>query len=112
MAKNKKASTTIDSPAPRDDRPGFEVAAPTEVPVQRTGSAPARPGDRGMTNPALADQLVGGVVGAAQVVHRVLPNRLPTYLAAGALLVVGVIDPPVALAGGLAYEALRRWTPT
>lgn len=41
----------------------------------------------------------------------VLPDRLPVYLGVAALLVLGVLDPPLALAGGLAYEALRRLNP-
>lgn len=47
----------------------------------------------------------------AGMVRDVLPTRrLPLVLGVGALLVVGVIDPPAALGAGLAYEALRRWS--
>jgi hypothetical protein len=47
-----------------------------------------------------------------QVVRDVLPSsRLSVYLAGTALVVAGLIDPPLALGAGLAYEALRRWEP-
>ena len=36
---------------------------------------------------------------------------LPAYLGGAALLVLGVVDPPLVLGGVLAYEAIRRWGP-
>ena len=88
-------------------------SAPSTAPEAVAGPATVtRPATRETSAAGVADQLEGAVTGAARVVHTVLPNRIPAYLGAGALLLVGVIDPPVALAGGLTYEALRRWKPS
>lgn len=65
-----------------------------------------RPTDGGGFAGDVADALLLPV----RVADRVLPDReLPVYLAAGALAAVGVLEWPVALAGGLGYAALRRW---
>lgn len=58
-----------------------------------------------------AGDLESAVTDAVRTVQSVLPNRLPVLLGLSALLVAGVLEAPVALAGGLAYEALRRWRP-
>lgn len=57
------------------------------------------------------DRISSTVDGAARLTRAVLPSRLPVYLGVSALLVVGAVDAPAAVAGGLAYEALRRWAP-
>ena len=97
MAKNKTAAPPT---------PGATIAAPA-------ADAPhgARSVQRGVSAVDLADQVGDVVAGTARVVQTVLPNRLPVFLGVGALLLLGVVDPPIALAGGLTYEALRRWTP-
>lgn len=106
MAKNKNETATVGAPAVSGDS-GSASVVPAGVEAMST-----RPPARASGNRPLPDQLVDGLADAAGVVRRVLPNRLPAYLVGGALLVVGVIEPPVALAGGLAYEALRRWRPS
>lgn len=65
----------------------------------------------GGSSSTLPGEITAGVSGAVHAVQAGLPNRLPVYLGVAALLVVGVLEAPVALAGGLAYEALRRWEP-
>jgi hypothetical protein len=60
--------------------------------------------------------MVEGVaeLGAATVraVQAVLPaSRTPLVLLGAGLLVVGVVELPVVVGAGLAYEALRRWQP-
>ena len=47
----------------------------------------------------------------ARFVNAVVPQRLPAYLGGAALLVLGLVDPPLVLGGVLAYEAIRRWGP-
>lgn len=111
MAKTKagtpKPIANITAPALVDETQPTDSArdAATET---ATSSAVAREGAGG----SLADEIAGTVAGSLRAVQVVLPNRLPTYLGVAALLVVGVVEPPVALAGGLVYEALRRWTPS
>ena len=61
----------------------------------------------------VAEQAGEVVAGSVRAARSVLPaGRLPVVLAAAALLVTGLVEPPVALGLGLAYEALRRWEPT
>ena len=90
----------------------LEKSARPTVPATPTGAAPevapaARP-----AAPGWGDAVSGTLASSVQVVRDVLPSsRLPVYLAATALLVTGLVDPPVALGAGLAYEALRRWEP-
>ncbi|NMO94043.1 hypothetical protein [Actinomycetospora sp. TBRC 11914] len=87
----------------------------TEVAATPTGAAPEialrnRPVPDG--NAGWADTVEGALTASLRVVRDVLPaSRIPVYLAGSALLVTGLIDPPVALGAGLAYEALRRWEP-
>jgi hypothetical protein len=92
----------------------------TEVPATPTGAAPEiaprhRPapnGTGGAPPQGWADTVEGALTSSVRVVRDVLPaSRLPVYLAGTALLVTGLIDPPIALGAGLAYEALRRWEP-
>ena len=108
MGKNKHAATTIEAPAVPGNHQPAEAAATPEA----DAPSPAQLPDRSRPGPGFADQLADGVARTAGLVHRVLPDRVPTYLGGGALLLVGLIEPPIALAGGLAYEALRRWTPS
>ncbi len=120
MAKTK----TVESPKPaagtNPPTPGGQgqatvtptTTSPTALAgAQPASSTPTRGPVPGRPAVGLADQLGDTVAGTVRVVHTVLPGRLPAYLGAGALLALGVIDPPIALAGGLVYEALRRWSP-
>jgi hypothetical protein len=92
----------------------------TEVAPTPTGAAPeVAPRNRPTSNGSPdrpAEGWVGTVEGvltsSVRVARDVLPtSRVPVYLAGAALLVTGLVDPPVALGAGLAYEALRRWEP-
>lgn len=92
----------------------------TEVAATPTGAAPEvaprnRPASNGSGGPqpeGWADTVEGALTSSVRVVRDVLPeSRVPVYLAGTALLVTGLIDPPIALGAGLAYEALRRWEP-
>ncbi|GLZ47720.1 hypothetical protein Acsp06_39050 [Actinomycetospora sp. NBRC 106375] len=80
------------------------------APVARTVDPPAEKAPAGTVH-GLADSAVSAVEGTAWAITRVLPHRGPVYLGGAALLVLGVVDLPVALGGALAYEALRRWEP-
>ncbi|MCD2197564.1 hypothetical protein LQ327_29760 [Actinomycetospora endophytica] len=100
-------------PEPKPATAGERVPAPTPLPVERHGPTD---GDAAGTRPdgsgrGLVEQVGSAATETARLVHAVLPNRTPAYLGAGALLLTGVIDLPAAVAGGLVYEALRRWTP-
>jgi hypothetical protein len=82
------------------------------VPATPTGAAPEVAPAAGGTGAGWADAVAGTVSSSVQVVRDVLPSsRLSVYLAGTALVVAGLIDPPLALGAGLAYEALRRWEP-
>ncbi len=87
--------------------PATPVGSSVEI-VARQDAAPVRTsGPAGWLEP-VGETLVGSV----QVVRGLLPaSRLPLFLASTALVVTGVLDPPVALGIGLAFEALRRWEP-
>ena len=88
-----------------------DPARPT-VPATPTGAAPEVAPAAGRAAPGWGDTVGGALASSVQVVRDVLPSsRLSVYLAATALLVTGLVDPPVALGAGLAYEALRRWEP-
>ena len=53
------------------------------------------------------------LIGSVQVLRGLLPaSRVPVFLVSSALVVTGLVDPPVALGAGLAIEALRRWEPS
>lgn len=112
--KDKTASTTV-VPTVRPDDPAPSAASPAPT-DRRTGSATDVAGHSTSSAPG---NVVGDVVAqvgevattSIRVTKRLLPGRVPAYLGAGALLVAGIIEPPALLAGGLAYEALRRWNP-
>ena len=59
----------------------------------------------------VVDTAVATASEVARFVNAVVPQRLPAYLGGAALLVLGLIDPPLVLGGVLAYEAIRRWGP-
>ncbi|HEY2223191.1 hypothetical protein [Actinomycetospora sp.] len=103
MAKNKPVA----APRPSVGSEAVADARRDRPAASRTGADAEAP-----TAPSgLADRVGDAVVGTVRVVHTMLPSRFPAYLGGAALLVVGVIDTPALLAGGLAYEALRRWNP-
>lgn len=95
-----------------------EPAGPPPTAATPTGAAPevaprsaARAG-RASREPEWPERVADTLAGSVQAVRDGLPSsRLPVYLGGAALLVTGLIDPPVALGVGLAYEALRRWEP-
>ena len=118
MAKDKtdgKSTSTTVVPTVRPDDPAPSAGSPS--PTERaTGatenasahSAPSAPGN--VAGDVVA-QLGEVATASIRVTKRLLPGRTPAYLGAGALLVAGIIEPLALLAGGLAYEALRRWNP-
>ncbi len=56
------------------------------------------------------DQFVSALTAPVALAQRVLPNSpVPVALGAGALLLAGVVEWPVAGALGLGYLALRSW---
>ncbi|MFC5061883.1 hypothetical protein [Actinomycetospora atypica] len=76
-----------------------EISRPVDVPN-------AHPASSGWVEP------VGETLAVTvRTVRDLLPSRLPVFLGTTALLVTGLIDPPVALGLGLAFEAVRRWEP-
>jgi hypothetical protein len=94
------------------DAPTPSAASPTpgapRTPLSRPGGAgPA--GTASRPDSGLVAQVAETAAASVRATRRLLCGRVPAYLGAGALLVAGVIDPPDLLAGGLAYEALRRW---
>lgn len=59
----------------------------------------------------VVDTAVATASEVVRFVNAVVPQRLPAYLGGAALLVLGLVDPPLVLGGVLAYEAIRRWGP-
>lgn len=112
-ARTPKPVTGITAPVLTDDTESMSSGrgAPAEGRRPDTSPAPARDMQRVGSGGTLADQIGDAVTGTIRVTQAVLPNRLPVYLGVAALVVVGVLDPPVGLAGGLTYETLRRWSP-
>lgn len=110
MGKDKKQDRAGEDPVATaltaPDTPVDGGTVPPAGPPERVArpAAPAAP--RGVT-----DSVVEVASDAAQVVRRVLPERTPVYLGGAALLVLGVVDLPVAAGGVLVYEAVRRWRP-
>lgn len=106
-------STTItptvsrDAPAPSAASPG-DTARRAGSALATTAPAAARSDDTGT---GVVAQVADVATASVRATRRLLPGRVPAVLGAGALLVAGVIDFPALLAGGLAYEALRRWEP-
>lgn len=81
-------------------------AAPVNATAPTMPTAPAAAAERA---PGLVDELTTLAMLPVDVARRVLPERrLPFYLGVGALAVVGVVEWPVVLAAGMAWEALRR----
>ena len=109
MAKKNKDEPTVaakrsaNGVAPPPSTPAAPVGAAVEVSRPASDLPPA---SSGWIEP------VGETVGATvRTVRDLLPSRLPVFLGTTALLVTGLIDPPVALGLGLAFEAFRRWEP-
>ncbi|WP_433028868.1 hypothetical protein [Actinomycetospora sp. CA-053990] len=127
MAKGKKKQQT--NGVAVEDVVAEALTAPEAPVVARTTDAPAPPTASPVTPspatpppvtppPALdhhqegvVDTAVATASEVARFVNAVVPQRLPAYLGGAALLVLGVIDPPLVLGGVLAYEAIRRWGP-
>lgn len=113
--KSPRSVTSLEGGATGAARPGEKLPAAGDP---KAGLDHNRGADRSVDTedlagqrPAIAPLLAGGSVGVAQALRLVLPTRrVPLYLGVAALLVVGVVDAPVAVAGGLVYEALRRWS--
>jgi hypothetical protein len=73
------------------------------------GSESADPTGTDAPNRAV-DQVVSALTSPVALAQRVLPNSpVPVALGAGALLLAGVVEWPVAGALGLGYLALRSW---
>ncbi|MDD7917215.1 hypothetical protein, partial [Actinomycetospora callitridis] len=84
---------------------------PTASPVTPTPATPAPPPAPDHHREGVVDTAVATASEVARFVNGVVPQRLPAYLGGAALLVLGVVDPPLVLGGVLAYEAIRRWGP-
>ncbi|WP_328307856.1 hypothetical protein [Actinomycetospora sp. NBC_00405] len=118
MAKNKPddkstSTTVVPTVRPDDPPPSAASPSPTKRPTGPGENVPARsaPSSSGRAAGDVVAQLGDVATASIRVTKRLLPGRTPAYLGAGALLVAGIIEPPALLAGGLAYEALRRWNP-
>lgn len=114
MAKKHKDDTTAvvryspsSAEPPPPPTPATPVGAALEISRPADGSASGpRPASSGWIESAGETVAV-----TVRTVRDLMPSRLPVFLATTALLVVGVIDTPVALGAGLAFEAFRRWEP-
>jgi hypothetical protein len=95
-------ATTPDGPKPPTAGPTPATPAPV---------APSRPPAPDHHQEGVVDTAVATASEVARFVNGVVPQRLPAYLGGAALLVLGVVDPPLVLGGVLAYEAIRRWGP-
>jgi hypothetical protein len=84
------------------------TAATAAAASPKTGPSVTIPLDSG-----LVDVAVKAVTFPVTTAMKVAQNRngLPAYLAVGGLVVVGVVEWPVAAATGLGLAALRRWGP-
>jgi hypothetical protein len=118
MAKDKKKQTNgvvvedvVAEALTSPETPVVEEAtssAPAATPTARTSATV----DTRTPPPAgVVDTAASTASDVARFVHSVVPQRLPAYLGGAALLVFGLVDPPVVLGGVLAYEAIRRWNP-
>jgi hypothetical protein len=101
--------------------PAADIAAPPSTAATPVGSAveiaprrdAALASNSGSAGSGWLEPVGDTLVGSVQVLRGLLPeSRLPLFLASTALVVTGLIDPPVALGAGLAFEALRRWEPS
>lgn len=85
---------------------------PRTAPSATTPSTSSAPHEQARTGvPAHAlDRLAGVLTVPVAVAQRVLPRSpVPVALGAGALLLAGIVEWPVAGALGLGYLALRGW---
>jgi hypothetical protein len=107
MAKKLKddPSAVVEQPPP--STPAAPVGSAVEI-ARPNGTAPSGTGwaPSGWIEPA--GETVAETI---RTVRGLLPSRFPVFLATTALLVTGLIDAPMALGAGLAFEALRRWEP-
>ena len=90
----------------RPPRPHRRRRPPSRRPV-----TPALPPAHDHHQEGVVDTAVATASEVARFVNAVVPQRLPAYLGGAALLVLGLVDPPLVLGGVLAYEAIRRWGP-
>lgn len=107
-----EALTAPEAPvvATTPDGPTSTAASPvTPPPVTPPPVTPPPASDRHQEG--VVDTAVATASEVARFVNAVVPQRLPAYLGGAALLVLGVVDPPLVLGGVLAYEAIRRWGP-
>lgn len=111
---NGATTTVVPTVSPDDPPPSAASPTPTGRPAGSATTPPTRNTSpaRENTSGDLVAQVSEIATAPLRLTKRLLPGRTPAYLGAGALLVVGVIDLPALVAGGLAYEALRRWNPT
>ena len=94
------------------DGPTPPTASPvTPSPVSPPPVTPPPPPALDHHQEGVVDTAVATASEVARFVNAVVPQRLPAYLGGAALLVLGLVDPPLVLGGVLAYEAIRRWGP-
>ncbi|GAA4741119.1 hypothetical protein [Actinomycetospora chibensis] len=104
-------ATTPDGPTPPTTAPATtNPATPTPVPTRATPT-PVPPPAPDHHQEGVVDTAVATASEVARFVNALVPQRLPAYLGGAALLVLGVVDPPLVLGGVLAYEAIRHWGP-
>lgn len=98
-------TTSPTSPVARS-APTMPTAARTaESASAATTASPARGG-------TVTDEITRALLLPVHVAQRVMPaRRAPVYLGAAALAVLGIVEWPIALGAGLAWEALSRWGP-
>ena len=104
-------ATTPDGPKSTDGPTPPTASPATPPPVTPSPVTPALPPAHDHHQEGVVDTAVATASEVARFVNAVVPQRLPAYLGGAALLVLGVVDPPLFLGGVLAYEAIRRWGP-
>lgn len=109
MAKTNEAesATAVQHSTNGVEPPPSTPAAPVGAAIETSG-----PFDTAGLQPASSEWIEPvrqTVAVTARTVRDLLPARLPVFLGTTALLVAGLIDAPVALGAGLAFEAFRRW---
>ena len=83
------------------------MSTPATSPEPRPGT---RPSGTDVGRPDLLEQAAAVVAVPFTLARQMLPdNPVPVALGAGALVLAGAIEWPVAAAIGLGYVALRRW---
>ena len=102
---------STDGPTPPTASPASPASPAAPPPVTPSPVTPALPPAHDHHQEGVVDTAVATASEVARFVNAVVPQRLPAYLGGAALLVLGVVDPPLVLGGVLAYEAIRRWGP-